>query len=158
MCQCLTISLWSSVSTIRRMVNIKLKKPSIWLLSRLEKFSINFHRVGKALTLNTVNSSKQQKRISLLTQVCTQFFSFMHSYLQYFQSYFLTDEILNNRTLFADIIHCIENVIQTPKKMMTPKKALLQDSFNDSLNDSLGMFQNFQQWEKKHSQKFSVIK
>ncbi|XP_055322751.1 uncharacterized protein LOC129578362 [Sitodiplosis mosellana] len=66
-----------------------------------------------------------------------------------------SNELLNNRTLFDDIIHCIENVIQPLKKTMTPRKSyLVQDSFNDSLNDSLQLL-NFQQWESKNAQKYS---
>ncbi|XP_031633212.1 uncharacterized protein LOC116346993 [Contarinia nasturtii] len=58
-------------------------------------------------------------------------------------------ELLNNRTLFADIIQGLENVIQAKSKVTV---SALDDQFGDSFNDSLVL--NFRQWESKHAHKF----
>lgn len=64
-----------------------------------------------------------------------------------------TGELLNNRTLFSDIMHCLESAIQPVAK---PTSALMDDfMMNDSLNDSQPLL-TYQQWESKHAQKYLV--
>lgn len=65
---------------------------------------------------------------------------------------FSTGELLNNRTLFGDLMHCLESVIQPDTK---PISVLIDDSYNDSFNDSHQLL-TFQQWESKHAKKYSV--
>lgn len=68
-----------------------------------------------------------------------------------------TDELLNTRTLFEDLIFCIEHVIQAPANRSAPVDDKLNNSLlNDSLfNDSMGMC--FKTFESKTAQKYVVI-
>lgn len=62
-----------------------------------------------------------------------------------------SDELLDNRTLFADIILGLENVIQL--KSLTATSSV-DDQMGDSFNDTIML--NFQQWESKRAHTFSV--
>lgn len=106
-----------------------------------------------------IKTTKKNLILGSSTYLCISFLLLLLFLLWLFSSFsfssfsFLTGELLDNRTLFADIIHGIENVIQAPKN--TIKSISKQDSFNDSLNDSIQLL-NFHQFETKHAQKFSV--
>lgn len=59
-----------------------------------------------------------------------------------------TDELLDSRTLFADIIAALETIIH-------PTKTAQEDIYNDSLNDSLDI-QSFRKFESQNTQKITV--
>lgn len=64
--------------------------------------------------------------------------------------------MLTTRTLFEDLIFCIENVIQKPAKSAPVEDKLNNSLLNDSLfNDSMDMC--FKTFESKTAQKYVVI-